>query len=239
MEFDVIVPALNLRSEDGKLDLGATRRYAIRAAATWVDSFILSGSTTQGQAMSADDRAAVIDLWLEVTEPSRILACCWEAEDFVRAKDRSVTPMAAMRTTDQAHSLKFLRELPSGATIYSHPMFGGQLFDPVLARRASAQGVLPAGGKLAKVSASAIAEIRAAVGQDFRLWDGSSRDIVGSVRAGASGVVATPLSAFSENFPTPDVDSIQSAVDVVQADLDALPSRATRADELLRRAVEI
>ena len=67
--FDVVVPALALRTASGSIDLAATRPYAEGAAATWVDYFILSGSTAQGQHLLPIERAAVLDLWLDVTTP--------------------------------------------------------------------------------------------------------------------------------------------------------------------------
>ena len=61
-DFDIVVPALALRDTSEAFDCAATRRYAQRATSTWVDYFILSGSTTQGQYLTADERAKVLDL---------------------------------------------------------------------------------------------------------------------------------------------------------------------------------
>ncbi|NQE87566.1 hypothetical protein [Nocardia terpenica] len=236
MSFDVVVPALTLRKTDGTVDFDATRRYAVRAANTWVDLFILSGSTTQGHLLESHQRAAILELWLEVADPSRLLACCWESRDFAHAVDRSLTPMAVLRRNGRREALAFLRDLPEGSTIYSHPMFGGTVFDHALARDARDHDALPAGGKLAKVTGVDVASIRAVTGDAFRLWDGSSRRITASLAAGAAGVVATPLSPFPPAFPTKDAVSVQAAVDPVQEALDALSSRRARTDELLRRA---
>jgi hypothetical protein len=179
----------------------------------------------------------VLDAWFEVTEASRLLACCWDRDDLTHAADRRIAPIAVMRGPhSHSEALAFLGTLPGGAFIYSHPMFGGVVFDAELAARARGGGVLPAGGKLAKISTAEISEVHEATGEAFRLWDGSSRRIRASLNAGASGVVATPLCIFGQDLPSKDVDVIQTAVDPVQDALDARPDRASRTSELLRRA---
>jgi hypothetical protein len=235
--FDIVVPALALRHDNGDTDYGATRQYAERAAATWVDYFILSGSTTRGQDLTADQRARILDLWLDVTEPHRLLACCWEPRDFDTAAERGIATMATMRDlSGMSNALEFLRTLPAGAYIYSHPTFGGAVFDAELAAAGKSGGILPAGGKLAKITTAGIAEVRAAAGNDFRLWDGSSRRIQISLAAGAAGVVATPLCAFDTELPVKQPALVQAVVDPVQDALDALPDRPSRTAELLKRA---
>lgn len=235
--LDIVVPALTLPDRTGATDYEATRRYAKRAAATWTDYFILSGSTTRGQDLTPSQRASVLDLWLDVTQPGRLLACCWEPADFDQAARRGVAPMGVMRgLVGHTAAVAFLRTLPPGAYIYSHPMFGGSVFDAELAVAARDAGVLPAGGKVAKITKPALADVHRAAGDEFRLWDGSSRGIQESIDAGAAGVVATPLCAFTGRFPARQASLIQAAVDPVQADLDALPDRTRRTAELMRRA---
>lgn len=235
--FDIVVPALSLRHADGSIDDAATRLYAHRAAAsTWVDYLILSGSTTQGHLQTSAERTTVLDIWLDVMEPGRLLACCWQPEDLSNAASRSITPMATMRGLESpASALAFLRSLPAKAFIYSHPMFGGATFDASLAASARDSGVLPAGGKLAKISLQAIADVRAVTGA-YKLWDGSARRIEASVRAGAAGIVATALCTFESKPAGRDAAALQAAVDRVQVCLDALPDRASRSEELRRRA---
>lgn len=235
--FDIVVPALALRHDNGDTDYPATRHYAERAAATWVDHFILSGSTTRGRDLTADQRAQILDLWLDVAEPHRLLACCWEPQDFDNAAARGIAPLATMCDLNgRDAALAFLRDLPTGACIYSHPMFGGAVFDAELAAAAADQEILPAGGKIAKITTTGIAEVRAATGPSFTLWDGSSRRILASLLAGAAGVVATPLCAFEIDLPAKEVPLIQAMVDPVQDALDALPDRQSRTSELLKRA---
>ncbi len=235
--LDIVVPALTLPDSSGAIDYEATHQYAKRAAATWIDYFILSGSTSRGQDLTPGQRASILDLWLDVTQPGRLLACCWEPADFDHAARRGITPMGVMRgLSSRTAALTFLRGIPRGAYIYSHPMFGGSVFDSELAAAASSAGVLPAGGKIAKITKPAITDVHRAAGDEFRLWDGSSRHIQESVDAGAVGVVATPLSTFTAPFPARQTSLIQAAVDPIQADLDALPERTARTAELMRRA---
>jgi hypothetical protein len=236
-DFDIVVPALALRGGTGATDHEATARYAERAAATWVDYFILSGSTTRGQDLTPSQRADILDLWLTVAEPHRLLACCWEPEDFEHAAERGIAPMATMRNLDGLDAtLTFLSGLPAGAYVYSHPMFGGHVFDVAVAQAAQEPGILPAGGKLAKIKPAEVTEIHSATGNAFRLWDGSSRRIQASLSAGAAGVVATPLCAFDTALPAKEPALVQAAVDPVQDALDALPDRPARTNELLTRA---
>jgi dihydrodipicolinate synthase/N-acetylneuraminate lyase len=238
-QFDIVVPALALRDSNATVHHQSTLRYAERAAATWVDYFILSGSTTRGQDLTPSQRADILDLWLTVAEPQRLLACCWEPEDFDHAAQRGIAPMATMRNLNGIDAaLAFLRLLPHGAYIYSHPMFGGNVFDSSLAEAAKQEGVLPAGGKLAKVTTQAISEIHAVTGDAFRLWDGSSRRIQTSLDAGAAGVVATPLCAFDAVLPDKEPQLIQAIIDPVQDALDALPDRPARTKELAARAAD-
>lgn len=235
MGFTIVVPTLNILDETGRIDMQATRRYAELARDTWVDRFLLNGSTTRGDLLSPASRAEIVDLWAEVVGPDRLLACAWAPADFEAAAQRHVTPMGVMHgIRTGAEALVFLRGLPHGATIYSHPMFGLPL-TPELVSRATDVGCLPAGGKLAKVKVGEISEIHQ-LAPDFALWDGSVRHLRESLQAGAAGVVATPLAPLLVNgLPPKDVDKVQAAVSAVQSALDVLPDRPSRSAYLLGR----
>jgi dihydrodipicolinate synthase/N-acetylneuraminate lyase len=233
----IVVPALNPPTRSTGIDRPMLRAYAARAAATWVDAFLLSGSTTGGHALTVEQRGAVIDLWLEQVPPSRLIACCWRSADITEARRRGVPAMAVLRELpDRRRATAYLADLPAGTYVYSHPRYTSTVFDAELARTADRDDVLPAGGKMSKTDLPGIAALRAATGTGFALWDGSSRHIEASVRAGADGVVATPLSPFAEPFPARDIDALQAWLDAAQADLDALPDRARRAGSLVRQA---
>ncbi len=237
MEAEIVVPALTLRCPDGQLDVAATARYAERAVSTWVDRFILSGTTDAGHLMSEAQRASVLGLWLDVAEPRRLLPCCWSASDVQAAVERETTPIVVMRNVDgNDDAARFLSSLPVGSYVYSHPAHTPTVLDDRLCSQARDGGYLPAGAKLAKVSHRDIVAVRAQVGRDFSLWDASSRDITASVAAGASGVVTTPLSPFTDPFPPRCAVGLQSRIDVVQAALDTLPSRESRRAYLAARA---
>lgn len=237
MDTRVVVPALTLRDERMRIDVQGIRRYAARAVATWVDRFILSGTTAGGSEMEPEERAAVVDLWLEHAAPTRLLACCWTDADVAHAEARGVAPLVVMQQIDsRAAAEAFLQSLPAGAFVYSHPAHSATVLDPELCAEAVRSGNLPVGAKLAKVSGSDIAAVRASAGPAFELWDASSRNIAASAEAGASGVVATPLGPIASPFPSRQLDAVQQAIDHVQADLDGLPSRSARAQHLERCA---
>ncbi|NUR03770.1 MAG: hypothetical protein HOY79_46850 [Streptomyces sp.] len=236
-EFAIVVPVLHLSTPDGEIDLQLTRRYAERAASTWVDRFIISGSTTRGDLLTCEQRLGLLDLWLQVAPPYRLLACCWVPEDLESAAARQIAPMGVMRGLDDpAAALEYLQDLPAGAFVYSHPMYGKAVFDSALAAASREAGVLPRGGKLAKISPDEITHVHREAGTAFDLLDGSSRRIEASMRAGASGVVATPLCAFDGELPQRQADAVQRYVDPLQDALDRLPDRAARSRDLLSRA---
>lgn len=232
----VIVPALTPSGwpATGRAGLG---EYVRRAADTWIDAFLLSGSTTRGDLLSTTDRAELIDVWLQHLPPHRLIACCWHPDDVTAATARGVAPMVVMRgLPDRRAALEFLAELPAGGLVYSHPMYSPTVFDAELATAARGAGVLPAGGKFAKVSLDQGAALRAATGSGFALWDGRCRHVAASAAAGAAGVIATPLSHLPKPFPSPELSHLQAALDGYQAALDALPGRPERTLMLQRAA---
>lgn len=232
-DLHVVVPALSLRTAEDGLHLDATRRYAERAVQTWIDTFMLSGSTTRGDLLTVAERAAILDLWLHLAHPSRLLASCWCPQDLEEAEHRGIRPIVVMRDLqNQDQALALLGGLPAGACVYSHPMYTPTVLDADLAAAARHRGTLPAGAKIAKISVEQIAALREAAGPTFSLWDGSSRHIRTSIEAGASGVVATPMTVLPTPFPTRSVEAIQATVDRIQAQLDRLPSRKERLVQL-------
>lgn len=232
----VYVPALT-PGAPGTIDIGAIRPYINRAANTWVHSFLLSGSTTRGDLLSVGDRGSIIDIWLEKLPPERLVACCWNSDDIKEANTRGVRPMAVLQgLANKVAALDFLSSLPIGSYIYSHPMYTPTIFDSELAALAAQKGMLPAGGKIAKIGFSDIASIRDATGPEFALLDGSSRQIGNRIKAGAVGVIATPLSHLPLPFPAADLSALQPVIDASQATLDALPDRPARTAHLLQAA---
>jgi len=237
VDLEVVLPVLHFRSSDGGLDRDTTRRYATRAARTWVDRFIVSGSTARGDLLAPAQRAELLDLWLKVVQAPRLLACAWHADDLLEAEHRGIAPMAVMQElTDRHKACDFFAELPRSAYVYSHPTYSPTILDAELVKLARQQNLLPKGAKVAKTSTGEIKTIRAMAGTSFTLWDGSSRHIEASLKAGASGVVATPLSPLPTPFPQRSIATLQPAIDKLQADLDRQPSRAERLTLLIKLA---
>lgn len=223
------IPALTFRTGVGRVAEGATVAYAQRAARTWLDTVILSGTTTEGARFTVADRARVLDLWCSVMPRERLLACCWGVQDVEHAVARGIRPLIVMRgLATPSDALQFLRRVPPDAYVYSHPLHTAAVLDAPLIEAARASGVLPAGAKISKIPAGALPDLRAAAGAEFDLWDGSSRRIAASLTEGASGVVATPLTVLPDPFPAPDAD-LQASVDSWQARLDEVPDEAERA----------
>ena len=234
MSFEVVIPALAFRTPGNELDLALTRTYAERAVGTWTDRFILSGSTALGDLLTPTERALILDVWSEVTERSRLVACCWCREDIEQAGQRKILPLVVMRHLhDRAQACSFFAGLPEGAFVYSNPKFTPAILDSALAAAAEQRGVLPAGAKISKLAVDDIEAIRTGVrGAGFALWDGSSRHIEASLAAGASGVVATPLCVLPEPFPRRSVEELQATVHQLNAQVDGAVSGEDRRDLL-------
>lgn len=90
VSFEVLIPALAFRADD-RLDLDLTRAYADRATGTWTNRFILSGSTALGDLLTPTERALIPDVWAEVMDRSRLVAC-WCGEDVEAAAERKIPP---------------------------------------------------------------------------------------------------------------------------------------------------
>lgn len=234
-DFDVVVPVLHAPTRAGGIDRERTRDYAQVAAASWVDYFLVSGSTTGGRDLSTADRSVVLDIWVDIVGPQRLLAGSWTTSDLIVAGERDVLPIAVM-TPDAvgADALQWLRELPRAA-IYSHPVYGGPTWTPALAHAAAAAGCLPVGGKVSKVGVDVIADLHSAA-PAFALWDGSARHIQRSIGAGAAGVVLTPLAGQLDRLPAKEIDAVQAVVDPVQVELDRITGQAGRRQYLLDMA---
>lgn len=240
MNPNIVVPVLTIRTPEGGLDRQGTARYARRAASTWVDRFILSGTTARGYSMTEQERLCVLRVWLDHTDPARVLACCWSRADVDNATAQRVTPLVVIpHLHDDDAALHFLASLPAGSFIYSHPGNSPTVFGAQLCSKARNSDCLPVGAKLSKVSHREITDVRAQAGPSFILWDGSSRDVAGSIAAGATGVVTTPLSPFTQPFPLRDLTHLQPALDEVQEHLDRLPSRDARNNHLSALAASV
>ena len=222
---DIIIPALTFRTAGGELDEATTTRYAESAAGTWLDYFILSGTTTEGDTFTVEERAQVLDIWLKTTETARLVACCWERGDIDAALERSIRPMAVMRgLRDEDEAIAFFRTLPAGTFVYSHPIHSPWTLDGPLLRRCRAENRLPAGAKISKVSVDFLRQVHATANH-FVLWDGSSRHLRESLEAGAGGVVATSLAALPRPFPRADLTDLSIFLSSSQARLDAVPEK--------------
>lgn len=94
---------------------------AQRAASTWVDRFILSGTTACGCLMTERNRSSIVRVWLDHVAPERVIACCWSRADVDNAAEHGVTPIVVIpHCHDDDAALRFLASLPPGSFVYSH-----------------------------------------------------------------------------------------------------------------------
>jgi dihydrodipicolinate synthase/N-acetylneuraminate lyase len=230
---DIIIPALTFRTAGGELDEPATAHYAETAAGTWLDYFILSGTTTEGDTFTVGERAQVLDIWLKTTDKSRLVACCWNRADIDAALERGIRPMAVMRgLRDENEAIAFFRTLPAGAFAYSHPTHTVVVLTPALLGTAVHTGCRPAGAKISKLNVGDLPLVRRSGGDSFAIWDGSARQLQESLTSGANGVVATSLSSLPAPFPKPHLLELDSYLKAEQRDLDLHPEPSDRADWL-------
>ena len=156
------IPALTFRA-DGRVDEATTLAYTQRAGCTWLDTFLLSGTTTEGASFTVAERARVLDLWLAVVARDRLLACCWQSQDVEQAVARGIRPLVVMRgLTTRADAWDFLSRVPPDAYVYSHPLHTQTVLDAPLIEQAHEKGVLPAGAKIIIIPPDSLPALRAA-----------------------------------------------------------------------------
>ena len=235
----VTVPALTLQSPAGGLDPDANRAYARRAARTWLDLFLISGTIGGGESNTPAQRHELLRIWADELPTDRLLAGCWAPEDLDHAQDLGIRPISVLRGHETPSALlNHLAGLPSDAFVYSHPKYTPVTLTADIANTARSLDRLPAGGKICKVSLTEVTALRSAAGPDFQLYDGRCRHLASSQAAGATGVIAVPLAHLPTDLPPhEDLPALQSLIDHGQALIDDRPNladRITLLTELLR-----
>lgn len=240
MAVSVMVPVLTMRNRDGRMDRGASAAYARRAAETWLDGFLVSGSIGLGSALSAAERRETLEVWLDHVPVWRLLACAWEAGEADEIRQLGVRPVAVLRGAEDDNAvLELLRSLPPESYLYSHPQYTSAVLSPVVVEKARAEGVLVAGAKVSKVELDEVRALRSAAGAEFELFDGRCRDVRASVEAGATGVVAVPLATLPQDLPPrEDVATLQAVIDRTQAVVDSEPDVIGQATALRKMLIE-
>ena len=216
--MDIIVPALSPRTRNGDIDLAILVDYVERAKDTWITKFIIAGSADSGYTLTTRQRAHLLDVWLTILPPSRIVACCWSPPDVETAQERSVDVLA----TSLSHGAQRLSDLPPSVLAYSHPGRSPIAVTPCAVHEARRRETLVRGAKISKVAAEQISAIRGAAGEDFLLWDGTSRHLETSKRAGATAAVCAPLAAMPDPFPP------KQPLSTLQRHVDELNKAASR-----------
>lgn len=220
--MDILIPALSLRRANGEFDEPAMTTYIRRASDTWIDRFILAGSTDSGYSLTNGQRETLLDFWISAVPASRLIACCWSHSDTEAALQRGIDVLA----TVASHHTRHLTDLPPSVFAYSHPHHSPIVVTAPAVTEAREQHTLVRGTKVSKISTEGLSAIRAAAGEDFILWHGSSRDLGRSWQFGATGVVCASLAVIPTPFPP------RRPVTCLQRHVDELNSKAARVGEL-------
>lgn len=230
----VVVPVLSLLDARGQVDRGACAAYAQRARETWLDGFLVAGSLGMGSLLPDRVRHDLVDVWLDNVPAERLFVCAWGAALVEQVSEAGVRPVLVLRDLeDDAAVLRALEGLPVDALVYSHPQYTRAVLSPVVVDKARSEGLLPAGAKVSKVDLDEVRAFRDAAGPEFELFDGRCRHVQASVAAGATGVVAVPLTVLPEDLPPRAcMDALQAVIDRGQAVVDAHDAVADQAEAL-------
>lgn len=230
----VVVPVLSLLDARGQVDRGASVAYAQRARETWLDGFLIAGSLGMGSRLPQGVRQVLLEVWMDNVPAERLLMCVWQRAEVERLAGTGVRPVLVLRDLgDDAAVLRALDGLPKDALVYSHPQYTSALLTPAVVDKARSEGTLPSGAKVSKVELDEVRALREAAGREFGLFDGRCRHIRASVAAGATGVVAVPLTVLPQDLPSRgNVDALQAVIDRGQAVVDAHGDVADQAETL-------
>lgn len=229
------VPAPSFRREDGHLDMLTTQRYAEILASTWVRHVVVAGPMGLGERCTAAERAQLVRLWADVLGPHTVIAACWAQNETEAAHEMGVRALVMLCADDVPDLLRQLVKLPAGAIAYTNPRYSKAVLTGDIVATALERGRLDA-VKLSKATLGDLRDVRSAAGPDLHLMHGSSRNIAGSVAAGADVVVSTPLSTLPTPWPTPTIADVQRTADTVQRQLDTLGDHYDRVADIARLA---
>lgn len=225
----VVVPAPTFQTEIGTLDSATNARYASAFAESWIPYVLVNGPMGQGEFLDSAQRSTNLDVWLRYVSPDRVIVACWTPEDLRAARRQDAQPLVVLR--DEAGGLAGqLNGLPPEVWVYANPRYSSCAVTPEQAAEQQLAGV-----KLSKVSLDDLQAMRNA-NPGAVVLHGSSRNIQGSLDAGANLVTAPPLAATSGILPEPTVRAVQQRVDGLQQELDALPDHYARVAEITTRA---
>jgi dihydrodipicolinate synthase/N-acetylneuraminate lyase len=224
----IALPAPTFRHADGELDQVANARYAEHVAGTWITNIVVAGPMGAGENCTADQRAAVVDLWARHHPPEHLIVACWERHELDRTLRRGMRALVMLHCDTDRDLFRDLVDLPAEAIAYTNPRYSRAVLTADVIRQARNHGGMPSGAKFSKVPLAELAEVRAAGGASLHMIHGSSRNIAGSLATGVNLVVSSPLAALPQPWPAPTLDAIQHAADRLQPVLDAQCEHAGR-----------
>jgi len=224
----IALPAPIFRRADGQLDQTTNARYAEHVAGTWIEHVVVAGPMAAGEFCTADQRAAVMDLWAEHHPPEHLIIACWERHEVDRALGRGMRALVMMHCGTDDNLFNALAALPTEAIAYTNPRYSRAVLTPAVISEARRRGGLPSAVKFSKVTLAELARVRTVGGTELQIIHGSSRNIAGSLAAGVNIVVSAPLAALPQRWPTPTLDAVQHTADQLQQTLDAQPDHQGR-----------
>lgn len=232
----IALPAPIFRRADGELDQAANARYSEHVAGTWITNVVVAGPMGTGETCTADQRAAVVDLWARHHPPEHLIVACWDHHELDRTLRRGMRTLVMLRCDTEDDLFRELADLPTGAIAYTNPRYSRAVLTAAVIRAARGHGGMPSAVKFSKVTLDELAEVRAAGGSGLHLIHGSSRHIAGSLAAGVNLVVSSPLAALPQPWPGPTLDATQQSADQLQRVLDAQGEHAARVAAIAKLA---
>lgn len=238
MRRDIITAVPTAFDADGALDLQGSRAIMEYIAASGNEGALVLGTTGEFPALSASERAQLVELAAEVLAPSmRVIAHVGAAGAYearrhaANAKSAGLTEVAVLTPYYLASSDPALWEYFSSVVdaadgldvyIYVFEAVANNAVTPeLMGRLAGLPGVV--GAKISGEPLSRLDDYRAAVPSDFVLYTGADADLARAGDHGAQGVVSGVSSVlpkpFRELVAALDADDAE-AVGIAQAAVD-------------------
>ncbi|MET7395927.1 dihydrodipicolinate synthase family protein [Dactylosporangium sp. NPDC005572] len=247
--------------DDGALDLAGTRAILQYVAESGVQGALVLGTTGEFPALSIPERNTVAALAVEVLRDIRVIvhvgaASLYEVAQLIAGARAAGAREIAILTpfylpTPPAEVFAFFRDASTeadGLDVYVYlfeARTGVRVDEELLRQLAGLPNVV--GVKVSGESLDRIAEFRAHLPADFRIYTGSDREFAAAVAAGADGVVSGVASAFAKPFvamrtalqhaDTAAVTRLQEDVDEAVAAILGEPTRMRAVHRIAGRPV--
>lgn len=221
----VAVPVPTPRRPTGEIDFELTARLAQRIASADLD-VLLNGTTGRGSEVHIDDVVRLYECYIECIDPSRIILSVWGIENAKRLTAQTGHPphrtlVGALEQLPDPQD--FLNQLAAADEYLAHldPVRGVKYRPGAVRFPAALHGV-----KIAKATPHALTAAATELG-GRPIYDGSGRDIEGSLSHGAACACAVGL-----NFHLPPSGSSLSEIQQLERQGRELRVGRDRAERL-------